>query len=232
MRIRATTMSLPTLALLANVANAEAIQLTFVDHIQAGMIEQDVFVRRDQDSSLGFRVTSEDYEKYLEHVVHTSAVGVPHDPMNTGAMGPYEIGFNLGVTLQEWLDASGKATYRCHGSKGAISIEFEKLVPNGLYTLWTFYLPTPFTEPFSTYDIPIGARDGSDSVFRADPTGAANLTLEIEPCLQGSSNQLASGLAAAYHSDGKTYGPEPGSMGDKTHVHLFALLPNVEEMPN
>ena len=40
-----------------------------------------------------------------------------------------------------------------------------------------------------------------------------------------SGEHLSSGLAIAYHSDGKTYGPLAGDFGSKAHVQLFLMLP-------
>jgi hypothetical protein len=79
--------------------------------------------------------------------------------------------------------------------------------------------------------MPVGARDGSESVFTADTSGIAVYQASFEPCLQGGGSQLGSGLAIAYLSAGMTYGHEPGSMGDKTHIHLFSMLPAGAETP-
>jgi hypothetical protein len=208
------------------------LEITFVDHIKAEMVEQDVFVEKTPGSGEVFRVTVDDNAKFLDQPVFTVASSVHHDPMNKEETGPYAKGQELGFTLGEWLGASGTATYRCADGKGAIEASFDKLAPNGVYTMWNFFLAMPFTEPFSTYDLPVGERDGSGSVFKTDGNGAAKFSASFEPCLQGGGTQIAAGLAIAYHSDGKTYGSGPGSMGDKSHVHLFALLPGAAEMPN
>ena len=231
MKTLLTISAVVTMASHAAALAGDTVELTFVDHLEAKMIEQDVYVEKERGSGMVSRVTVDDHAGFLDETVFTTATGVSHDPMNASAIGPYDKGHDLGLTLGEWLAASGTASYACREEKGMLSAEFSNLVPNGLYTMWTFYLPTPSTDPFTTYDIPIGARDGSESVFRASPSGAADFDLTFEPCLQGTGSQLASGLAIAYHSDGKSYGHEPGSMGDKTHVHLFALLPSSERMP-
>ncbi|MCP4306595.1 MAG: hypothetical protein GY788_17340, partial [bacterium] len=100
------------------------------------------------------------------------------------------------------------------------------LMPEGVYTLWHFFMAMPTTDPFiGTFDLPVGARDGSDSVFQADAKGGARFQKTIAPCLQMSGEHLASGLAVAYHSDGSTYGPLPGEFATDTHIQLFMLLP-------
>ncbi len=216
--------------LLPGLAAAGSIEVTFVDHIKAEMIEQDVYIEK--DAGKVFRVTPTDYSEHMAAKVFTTAVGVEHDPMAMEKIGPYDKGMALGFTLAEWLSGAGTATIECDGSQGSISAEFENLVPDGLYTMWQFYMGMPLPEHFSTYDLPVGARDGSDSVFTADADGKAVYTATFEHCLQGGGTQLAAGLAIAYHSDGKTYGYEPGSMGDKTHIHLFTMLPSDAEMPH
>ena len=75
----------------------------------------------------------------------------------------------------------------------------------------------------------MGERDGTQSVFTTDADGKASLNLQFERCLQLANSQLASAVAIAMHSDGKTYGPDPGPFGSATHVQLFAMLPHVND---
>jgi hypothetical protein len=83
--------------------------------------------------------------------------------------------------------------------------------------------------PFATIDFPIGAKDGSQSIFIADARGFAEFDLKFEPCLKPGDDQLAAALAVAYHSDGNTHGPSPGDRGSRSHVHLFAILANPDD---
>ena len=216
----------------ASLAQAEPVtlDLQLVDHIRAEMIEQDVYVERTAGSTDVYRVTVDEAEAFRDAQVFATTQDVHHDPLNNSANGPHPKGQPLGFTLGEWLAANGNVHYTCDAGQATINATFDKLVPNGVYTMWSFYLPTPFAEPFNTYDLPMGARDGSQSVFTADDTGDATYQVSFEPCLQGGADQLAAGIAIAYHSDGKTYGPVPGEFGNKTHVHLFALLPPQSEI--
>ncbi len=216
----------------AGVVQAEPVSLEFqlVDHIRAEMIEQDVYVERPAGSGEVYRVTVDDVDAFRDAPVFTTANAVHHDPANAAANGPYEKGHALGFTLDEWLNANGTVRYSCDEGTGSVDATFEQLVPNGVYTMWSFYLPTPFAEPFVTSDLPMGKRDGSESVFVADASGEAPYPVTFQPCLQGSADQLAAGIAIAYHSDGKTYGPNPGEFGNKSHVHLFTLLPPQSEI--
>ncbi len=218
--------SLSALALIVTpvVAGAgDSIELTFVDHIKAEMIEQDVFVDKMSDGKV-FRVTKEDAPAFSDAKVYRTAAPVEHAPMDDTKLGPYPAGAELDFTLGEWLAASGTATLACEGETGSLRAEFENLVPNGLYTMWNFFAGQKLAK-FHTYDLPVGAPDGSEAAFTADVKGNAVYQASFTPCLQRTTPQLMAGLAIAYHSDGETHGYEPGPMGNKSHVHLFTMIP-------
>ena len=199
------------------------IELTFVDHIDADMPEQDVFIERAGQSGV-WRATPGDRD--LSAPVFASAEPQRHDPFDPTANGPYPTGEALGFTLGEWLGAEGHGTYACADGEGQVDITFTGLVPDGVYTMWNFYMASPPTDPFiGTYDIPFGSRDGAESVFHADSDGEARFTRAITPCLQMSGEHLMAGLAIAWHSDGQVYGVDPGAFGYNSHVHLFLGLP-------
>ncbi len=208
----------------------EVIELEFVDHIKAEMIEQDVYVDKMADGKL-YRVTKADVDKFLDHPVYRTASMVKHAPMDDTKIGPYDVGAELDFTLGEWLSASGTATLECDNGQGALRAEFQNLVPGGLYTMWNFFAGQQL-ETFHTYDLPVGAPDGSESVFSADIKGTAVYEATFEPCLQRTTPQLMAGLAIAYHSDGETHGYEPGPMGNKSHVQLFTMIPSEAEATN
>lgn len=96
--------------------------------------------------------------------------------------------------------------------------------------MWHFFMASPQTDPFiGTFDLPLGARDGAQSVFASGPDGSIDFTREFELCLQMSGEQLAAGLAVAWHSDGKTYGPLPGDFATRSHIQLFTVLPTATD---
>jgi len=209
----------------------QPVELSFVDHLKAGLIEQDVFVEKVPGSGLVYRILPEERDQYLDAPVYSSAITIHHDPFDAQKTGPYLKGKPLGLTLKKWLSASGTATCTCEGGWGNLKASFENLVPNSVYTLWQFFMPAPPTQPFTgTLDIPLGERDGSQSVFVADANGKANLDIRFERCLQLGENQLMGGLAIAYHSDNQTYASDPGHFGKTTHVQVFAMLPNVRDL--
>ena len=123
-------------------------------------------------------------------------------------------------------EAQGEGRYRCEDGAGELRVEFAKLVPNGVYTMWHAFMAWPPTEPFiGTYDLPIGARDGSASVFVADARGNATLVRRFKPCLQLTGEHLAAELAVGWHSDRETSGPLPGEFATKSHIHMYTGLP-------
>ncbi len=204
-----------------------SIKLQFVNHLQAKLPEQDIYIERIAGSGQVFRVTAADKNSNVPLFAVASAVR--HNPFSDRANGPYPKGRSLGITLGQWLSASGSGTYTCSSGRGTVAASFKKLVPSGIYTMWYFFLPVPPTQPFTgTLDLPLGARDGSQNTFRADARGNATLKASFKPCLQLSGEQLASGLAIAWHSDGKTYGSDAGAFGLHSHVQLFLLLPSAK----
>ena len=208
-----------------------AITLTFVDHLKAGLIEQDVFVEKVPGSGEVYRVLPSERDQYLNSRVYTTATTHHHDPFDQSKTGPYKKGQDLGITLGQWLEGNGSATYSCEAGWGTLKANFKNLAPNATYTMWHFFMSAPPTVPFNgTLDVPLGDRNGEQSVFTTDANGNANLEITFEHCLQLSNTQLMSGLAIALHSDGKTYGANPGDFGSVTHVQLFAMLPNVKDV--
>ena len=58
-------------------------------------------------------------------------------------------------------------------------------MPEGVYTLWHAFMAIPPPVPFTgTLDLPLGARDGSESAFTADEKGKATFKHTFSPCLQ------------------------------------------------
>jgi hypothetical protein len=209
----------------------ESISLTFVDHIQAGMIEQDVYVEKVKGSGEVYRVLPSEKEDYLNNELFRTFNAQKHDPFDAQKAGPYKKGESLEITLADWLQAKGSAEYVCQDGWGIMNAQFENLVPNASYTMWHFFMSAPPTVPFNgTLDVPLGDRDGTQSVFTTDADGNATIELKFENCLQMSNVQTMGGLAIAYHSDGKTYGGAPGPFGTVTHVQLFTVLPDVNDI--
>ena len=205
---------------------AESIEfkVAFMTHLDMNLPEQDVFIEREPGSGQVYRVTKGDNN--MKAPLYKTAVEVKHDPFDPKAIGPHPKGEPMGITLGQWLRHAGTGTYKYEKGTGHLDLEFSGLVPNGVYTMWHAFIALPPTEPFSgTLDLPLGARDGSESVFVADADGKAAFKHSFKPGLQMSDVWTTSMLAINYHSDGKTYGGLPGNFGLNAHVPLFVMLP-------
>ncbi len=222
--IAAATFAAATSIAAANAG--EPMKITFVDHVTAGMIEQDVYVEREPGSGQVWRINADERDAFADAVAYRTAAPQHHSPMDPANNGPYAAGEPFDFKVGEWLSGTGTATYACDGKTTEFAAQFTGLVPNGTYTLWNFFMATPVSQPFSTYDLPMGARDGSQTGFVTDANGNADYQVSFDGCLQMSGAQLASGIAINYHSDGNTYGPHPGEFGTISHIQLFAVLPS------
>ncbi|MEZ4425300.1 MAG: hypothetical protein R3E98_18015 [Gemmatimonadota bacterium] len=204
---------------------ATSIELAFATHLDMDLPEQDVYLERAPGSGEVFRVTKGDHD--LAAPLYKAARPAPHDPFNPDAVGPLPKGAPLGLTLGEWLRHQGSGRYTCQEGEGTLDLRFSGLVPNGVYTLWHAFIAIPPPVPFTgTLDLPLGARDGSESAFRADADGSASFHHRFRPCLQMSDVWTTSMIAVNYHSDGRTWGGHPGQFGYNAHIPLFVMLPN------
>lgn len=201
-----------------------SVDLAFMSHLDMDLAEQDVYIEREPGSGEVWRVTRGDHN--MNAPLYTAAEFVPHDPFNPDALGPYKIGKPMGLTLGQWLKHQGTGTYTCEDGTGTLKLKFTGLIPNGVYTLWHFFIPIPPPVPFTgTLDLPLGARDGSESMFVADANGNAEFDHSFAPCLQMSDVWAHTGIALNYHSDGKIYGGHPGEFGSVSHLPMIVLLP-------
>jgi hypothetical protein len=208
--------------------NDYSFEVAFMTHLDMNLPEQDVYIERTPGSGEIFRVTKGDHD--MNAPLYKSASAIEHDPFDPAALGPYPMGEPLGLTLKQWLKQRGTGVYTRSGNTGTLQLEFSNLIPNGVYTMWHAFIALPPTTPFSgTLDLPLGARDGSESVFVADEKGNAVFEHSFSPPLEMSDVWTTSMLAIAYHSDGKTYGGVPGPFGTVAHVPLFVMLPRRAE---
>jgi hypothetical protein len=205
-------------------AQSTSIDLAFVTHLDMDLPEQDVYIERQQGSGKVYRVTKGDHN--MNAPLYKTAIETPHDPFNAAAIGPHQKGQALSMTLGQWLKHRGTGTYTCEKGIGTLDLTFTGLVPNGVYTMWHAFMALPPPTPFTgTLDLPLGARDGSESMFTADKDGKAAFKHTFQPCLQMSDTWTTSMLAINYHSDGNTYGGHPGRFGLNAHIPLFVMLP-------
>lgn len=230
-----TTKTLAASLLLALVALLGACQplqpttekevaLELVTHVVAGMAEQDVFVTNGNSADEVFRITGDEVEQYLDAPAYAAAEMIEHDLFGLGEnpLGPYPKGLEMGFSMGEWLSGSGSGRYTIRGQEAEIDLTFKNLVPNSHYTLWCATVNTP---PYvSIIDEPCGAADGSENSFFTDDDGNAAIRLTLAPLAETTDTALKV-IAAAYHSDGKSYGALPGAFGLVSHVQLAAVIP-------
>ena len=199
-------------------------EIEFITHVAADLPEQHVFVESDADPEQVVRVKGVEATAALGEPVYASATAVENDFLELGPnpLGPFATGEPLGFTLEEWLAATGSGTYTLNGDMAELNISFQNLVPNGVYTMWCSRIM--FAPEFGEELRACGPADGSQNTFVAD--GDGNGTFQITmPALPPSTEDVISDIAAAYHSDGQTYGAGPGDFGRVTHVQLFIAEP-------
>jgi hypothetical protein len=201
------------------VQRGPIVTLQFGPFIRQGIPEQDVFVERDGlPSEQVMRVDPDDLRDgmILSKSAYTTSRPGPHDPRKMGPnpLGPFPKGSALGFTLRQWLGATGIGAYAVQDSAAVVDASFRGLIPNGIYTMWC--VPAPGRPPGL---LPCGALDGSESRFTADAGGNANVNIRTRQLPEGAA------IAAAYHSDSRTYGASPGDLGRNAHVHVVIFLP-------
>jgi len=94
----------------------DSIDLAFVTHLDMDLPEQDVYIERVPGSGNVYRVTKGDHN--MNAPLYKTAEENPHDPFNPDAIGPYEKGEPLGMTLGQWLKHGGTGTYTCENGVG------------------------------------------------------------------------------------------------------------------
>jgi len=216
---------------LASAQDMGRIELTFGMLNTDGMVEQDVFMKNTANASQVRRIPVTQVASHMDTTLYGSAVEPPYEPMKTAPTETYPMGAALSLTLGDWLNAQGSGSYDCNGQKATLKASFRNLVPNGIYTMWNFIDLDPPTDPYQGLLMPVGKRDGSQAIFKADAKGNASFDQVVEPCPQLSDTQSMAGLAIAWHSDGKTYGFTPGGLGVVSHAQLMAVFPRAGKIP-
>ncbi|MBI4173654.1 MAG: hypothetical protein HY519_02950 [Candidatus Aenigmarchaeota archaeon] len=206
----------------AVVGKPSKIEMSFVNHVQSGLPEQDVFVER--NNSVYRLEAREAAASIYATPLFAAAQEANHDPFKLGAnpLGPYPKGKPLGFTLGDWLAGAGSGSYAVDGQTAGLNLRFTKLVKNSAYTVWCSRMQ--LAPQFAITDLPCGKPDGSENVFQTDGVGNGAFSLKLNT-LPASSKSEVTAIAIAYHSDGKTYGADPGVFGVNSHVQLFYLLP-------
>ena len=207
------------------------VNITFDNGIQSSRALADVFVESEggsPDQVVRLDAAGAKDPANLAKMLYASTV--PVDP-GSKSMGPFPKGAALGVTLQQWLAATGTGTYTVNGTSADLNVSFKNLVPNGTYTLWCVI---DSSVPSISPDLlPCGASDGSQNVFKADPQGNGTFKLTMKR-LPETTQERPVVIAPSYHNDGKTHGANPGDFGLNSHVQLTFMipLPSPQTLPN
>ena len=219
-------ISLLTLLLsLSGVAgqSSQVIDLNWRTLTGLGLAEQFAFVMN-EDGEI-YKVTPESPLSVLDQPLYTMANpdDFVFDPFQLfdNPLGPFEAGAPLGLTMRDYLSARGSGTYTVDGDTATLDLWFDRLVPEGVYTLWCSTLHRP--PNFEVIDEPCHAEDGSDNTFIADEHGELQIQMSM-PALAMPTETTLSIIAIAWHADGETYGEHPGDFGTVTFVPLRALL--------
>lgn len=225
------SLALTSGAAFASPAGATKIDFQLVTHIQAGVPEQHVFVERNDilpDQVMRIEGNEATDPSNLSKMLYASATPSGSDPFKTkpDPLGPFPKGAALGFTLGQWLAATASGNYTVNGDSAELRLSAQKLVPNGVYTVWCSRITFP--PNFGAMHMPCGAPDGSQAHLNVDAQGNAMYSVTMAP-LPASTKETATVIALAYHSDDKTYGDKPGAFGQSSHVQLFYFMP--EGMP-
>ncbi|MHB8119627.1 MAG: PGF-CTERM sorting domain-containing protein [Methanothrix sp.] len=207
---------------------------------------QDVYIVLNNSTPyLVYRVERSQAEEpaILAKEAYATTSATPHDvyKISHSPLGPFPRGKDLGFTQEDWLEAIGTGTYVEENGIATLNLTFEHLVPNGTYSVWInrVTMPPHYQEVFT----PIGAPDGSENAFKADSSGHAVFNMKIKP-LPASTNVTFKDftsmfvtksapisaditwtlIVVVYHSDGRTYGANPGDLGESAHGQLVHLM--------
>lgn len=217
-----------TVALLVSVSIIQAqtpqvIDLNFRTLTGLGLTEQFVFLMN-EDGEI-YKVEPDSPITALNQPIYTmaNAEDFIFDPFQLfdNPVGPFEAGESLDMVLGDYLGARGSGTYTIDGDMATIDLSFDRLMPNGVYSMWCSTLHRP--PDFEVIDKPCGAEDGSEANFTADAHGELEIQMTF-PALDMPTETTVSVIAIAWHSDGQTYGEHTGDFGIVTFVPLRALL--------
>jgi hypothetical protein len=212
-------------AVSAPALHLEAVVLS--THTQHGLLEMDGYVERDGQL---WRPTPDQAANLSDAPVWSTAQPTEYDYTYTHN-GPFEKGTSTGFTLGQYLAGRAAVAYACQGGVASYDVVGTKLVPDGLYTLWTGHaeLQKGIVLKETDQAFAAGPHDGSENTFRADAQGEAKLHVAIDTCLPPTVLDAEGGGAMSYvalalHTDGRTWGAEPGPFGSATHIQMFGVV--------
>ncbi len=206
---------------------AEERAMEFFSFSQMKIPEQDVFFEDPGNTSILVRPGETDVsdERKRSLPLFASSGEVARDPYQAGehALGPFPKGRPLGITLSVWLGATGTGTYRTDETRSELSLVFEKLVPEAVYTVWCSRVGMPPNH--SIAHIPCGEPGAGTNRFVTHKDGSGTIYIRLPGPLEASTKETATVVALLYHSDTRSAGSLEGQIGKTGHQQLVWFLP-------
>lgn len=210
-------------------SESSRIDVTLTNHVDfpLPMPVQDVYiVLNDTTPNLVYRADVQQARdpEILAKEAYSTTNHTPHDPLMSSPhpVGPFPRGKDLGFTLADWLGATGGGTYIESEGNATMNFTFQKLVPNGTYTVW--WAGVTRQPEYRFVVAPAGATDGSENAFQADAAGNGVFHAQMQALPPGT-NETRTLIVVRYHSDGKVPGATPGPYGETAHVQLLYRMP-------
>ena len=125
-------------------------------------------------------------------------------------------GTPLKITLGQWEKAAGTVAFSCVNGKESAASTLAGLIPSATYSAFVVHLNVQGAGRFT----PWGDAAGTTNNFTASSAGTAFPTHSVTGCLG-----TDSAAVIIWHSDGKTHGPTPGTLGVTWHNSLITPLP-------
>lgn len=125
-------------------------------------------------------------------------------------------GTALHITLGQWEKARGTVTFRCVSGHEKAASRLTGLIPRGRYSTFVVHLKVMGAGRFT----PWGDATGTTNNFTASARGTASPKNTVAGCLGSTAAVLI-----VWHSDGRSHGASPGTIGVTQHNSLITPLP-------
>ncbi len=119
-------------------------------------------------------------------------------------------------------NASGSGTYDDNREKPSLSLSFQRLVPNALYSVWCSTVRLPMTVANSR---PCGALDWSNDAFRTDSSGNGTVYTPLPSPLPPSMREEVTMISVVYERDGRPH-QDTKSWGTASYPQLLYFYPS------
>lgn len=215
------------LLVLPTSVQARVLTMQFFTYTQMRLPEQDVFIESAVSPGNVVRFKADDAATAVGKQLFALAAPRADDilNMNQNQMGPFAKGKSLGLTVGEWIAASGSGTYDDTSEKPSFSLTFRNLIPNALYTVWCSRLTLPMGT--TTGSRPCGPMDWTNDTFRTDGEGNGTVYTPLPLPFPASTDREVTVISIVYESDGQTH-QNTNDFGVRSHTQLTYFLPSFE----